>query len=99
MLGPQHETACVKFNRTTKHWEQESKLQESVKKRYSSMKLLSEGSTDQPWMWMMVSEIELVYAESFEALVQTLIPDSLLRLNEEQSISSSYYKVSSNVWK
>ena len=35
-------------------------------------------------MWMMVSEIELLYAESVQVLVQTLIPESLLRLNKEQ---------------
>ena len=35
---PQLETVCVKFNRTSKHWEQMSYLQEFVKKRHSSMK-------------------------------------------------------------
>ena len=36
---------CVKFNRTSKHWEEKSNLQEFVKKRHSSTELLSENST------------------------------------------------------
>ena len=50
------------------------------------MKLLSEDLREQPQMWMMVSEVELLYAESIQSLVQTLIPESLLRLNKEQLI-------------
>ena len=93
----------LKFNRTSKHWEQKSNLQVFVKKRHSFMKLLSEVSTEQPQMWMMISEIELLYAESFHVLVQTLIPESLLRLHKEQlldqsSASSSHYKVSWHIW-
>ena len=44
-------------------------LREFVKKRHSSMKLLSEDSAEQPMMWKMVSEIGLLYAESFQVLV------------------------------
>ena len=65
------------------------------------MRLLLEGSTRQPWTWMMVSEIEVPYAENIQGLVQTLVPESLLRTNKEQRLdqsSSSYYQVSGDWW-
>ena len=75
-----------------------SNLQELVKKRYSSMRLLSEDSTEQPLMWMMVSEIELLYAESIQVLVRTLIPESLLRLNKEQILDQCFKFILTKSW-
>ena len=48
MPSPQQETVCVKFNRTSEHWERTSNLQEFVMKRHPSMKLLWEKFTEQP---------------------------------------------------
>ena len=65
------------------------------------MNWLSEDSTEQPLTWMMVSEIELLYAESIQFFAQTRIPESLLQLHKEQllaSASRSYYQVSCGMY-